>query len=226
VQVKTWGQGFGPAADLLVGADQGTNTRPRRPAFGTNTLVMSSRFDILDTPLERLKLIQRKPIGDQRGYLERMFCAEELQTLLSGKSIAQINHTLTARRGTVRGLHFQYPPHAETKVVSCLRGAVFDVAVDLRQGSPTFLRWHAEILSAENHKTLVIPEGFAHGFQTLTDDCELLYFHTAAWQPSAEGALNAQDPGIDIHWPEAVTELSPRDAAHPLVAKDLVGLAV
>ena len=188
--------------------------------------IMNHRFEILDTPIDRLKLIQRKPIGDQRGYLERMFCAEELQSLIGGRSIAQINHTLTARRGTVRGLHFQYPPHAEIKVVNCLRGEVFDVAVDLRQGSATFLRWHAEILSAENHKTLLIPEGFAHGFQTLTEDCELLYFHTAAWQPGAEGGLNAQDPTLDIRWPVPVTELSPRDAAHPRVTKELIGMAV
>src|ERR1019366_6856416 len=187
---------------------------------------MSSRFDVLDTPLQRLKLIQRKPIGDHRGYLERMFCAEELQSLILGKGIVQINHALTAKRGTVRGLHFQYPPHAETKFVSCLRGEVFDVAVDLRQGSPTFLHWHAEILSADNHRTLLVPEGFAHGFQTLTEDCELLYFHTAAYQPSAEGGLNAQDPRLNIRWPAAMTELSPRDAAHPLVNEEFGGVVV
>jgi dTDP-4-dehydrorhamnose 3,5-epimerase len=187
---------------------------------------MSSRFEILDTPLQRLKLIQRKPIGDDRGYLERMFCAEELESPVLGKCIVQINHTLTAKRGTVRGLHFQYPPHAETKVVSCLRGEVFDVAVDLREGSPTFLHWHAEILSAGNHKSLLIPEGFAHGFQTLTEDCELLYFHTAAYQPSAEGGLNARDPRLNIRWPTAVTELSARDAAYPLVTKERIGVAV
>jgi dTDP-4-dehydrorhamnose 3,5-epimerase len=187
---------------------------------------MISRFDILDTPLQGLKLIQRKPIGDYRGYLERMFCAEELQPLIPGKGIIQINHTLTAKRGTVRGLHFQRPPYAETKFVSCLRGEVFDVAVDLRQGSPTFLHWHAEILSADNHKTLLIPEGFAHGFQTLTEDCELLYFHTATYQPGAEGGLNAQDPRLDIRWPEAVLELSSRDAALPPVTESFVGVAV
>ena len=187
---------------------------------------MTSPFDILDTPLQGLKLIQRKPIGDHRGYLERMFCAEELQSLIHGKGIVQINLTLTAKRGTVRGLHFQYPPHAETKVVSCLRGEVFDVAVDLRQGSPTFLHWHAEILSADNHRTLLIPEGFAHGFQTLTEGCELLYFHTAAYQPSAAGGLNAQDPRLDIRWPEAVLELSSRDAAHPPVIAAFVGVVV
>jgi dTDP-4-dehydrorhamnose 3,5-epimerase len=187
---------------------------------------MSSRFDILDTPLEGLMLIQRKPTGDHRGYLERMFCAEELQSLIHGKGIVQINHTLTTKRGTVRGLHFQYPPHAETKVVSCLRGEVFDVAVDVRQGSPTLFRWHAEILSAGNYKTLLIPEGFAHGFQTLTEDCELLYFHTAAYQASAEGGLNARDPILNIGWPEAVLELSARDAANPSVTRAFVGVTV
>lgn len=185
---------------------------------------MSSRFDLLDTPIPGLCILQRKPIGDSRGYLERLFCSEELQALVPGKHIAQINHTLTANRGTVRGMHFQRPPHAETKFVSCLRGEVFDVAVDLRHNSPTFLRWHAELLSAINHKTLVIPEGFAHGFQTLTDDCEMLYFHTAAYQPGAEGGLNPQDPRLAIHWPLPVSGLSPRDAAHALLDDAFTGM--
>ncbi len=187
---------------------------------------MSTRFDILDTPLAGLQILQRKPIGDSRGYLERLFCSEELQALAPGRHIAQINHTLTARRGTVRGMHFQRPPHAEIKFVCCLRGEVFDVAVDLRDNSPTFLRWHAEVLSADNHKTLVIPEGFAHGFQTLTDDCEMLYFHTAAYQPGAEGGLNAQDPRLAIQWPFPVADLSQRDAAHLLLDDDFTGVAL
>ena len=176
---------------------------------------MSSRFDILDTPLLGLKLIQRKPIGDARGHFERLYCSDELQALIPGKGIRQINHTLTTRQGTVRGMHFQHSSYAETRFVSCLHGEVFDVAVDLRQGSPTFLHWHAEVLSADNHKTLVIPEGFAHGFQTLARDCEMLYFHTALYEPDAEGGLNAQDPKLAILWPEAITELSLRDAALP-----------
>ncbi|MBD3812300.1 MAG: dTDP-4-dehydrorhamnose 3,5-epimerase [Betaproteobacteria bacterium] len=186
---------------------------------------MSSRFDILDTPLPGLRLLQRKPIGDSRGYLERLYCAEDLQILASGKNIVQINHTLTASRGTVRGMHFQRPPHAEIKFVSCLRGEVFDVAVDLRHNSPTFLRWHSELLSADNHKTLVIPEGFAHGFQTLTEDCEMLYFHTAAYQPGAEGGLNVQDPRLAIRWPLPVAALSPRDAAHAFLDDRFTGMA-
>ena len=153
---------------------------------------MSSRFDIFDTSLKGLNLIQRKLIGDSRGYLERLFCAEELQALIPGKGIVQINHTMTAKHGSVRGMHFQHPPHAETKFVSCLRGEVFDVAVDMRQGSPTFLHWHAEVLSPSNHKTLMIPEGFAHGFQTLCYDCELIYLHSRAYTPGAEAGLQPE----------------------------------
>ena len=153
---------------------------------------MSSRFDIFDTPLKGLNLIQRKPIGDSRGYLERLFCAEELQALIPGKGIVQINRTITAKHCSVRGMHFQHPPHAETKFVSCLRGKVLDVAVDMRQGSPTFLHWHAEVLSASNHKTLMIPEGFAHGFQALCDDCELIYLHSRAYTPGAEAGLQPE----------------------------------
>ena len=186
---------------------------------------MSSRFDIVPLPLGNLYLLQRKPIGDARGYLERIFCADEMQTLLPGKPILQMNHTLTGKIGTVRGMHFQHPPYGETKFVSCLRGEVFDVAVDLRQDSPTFLQWHAEILSAENHRTLVIPEGFAHGFQTLTKDCEMLYLHTAVYRADAEGGLNATDPRLAIQWPLAITEQSARDAAHPFVEAGFVGIA-
>lgn len=187
---------------------------------------MNSRFDIFSTSLPGLQLLQRKPIGDNRGYLERLYCAEELQSLIPGKQIVQINHTLTASRGTVRGMHFQHPPYAETKFVSCIQGEVFDVAVDLRRDSPTFLRWHAETLSADNHRTLVIPEGFAHGFQTLTDNCEMLYFHTAPYHAQTEDGLNPTDPRLGISWPLPVSGLSPRDAGHPPLNEDYAGVAI
>lgn len=185
---------------------------------------MSERFDILATPIAGLHVLQRNPIGDSRGYLERLFCMDELQTLVPCKRIEQINHTLTASRGTVRGLHFQHPPHAETKFVHCLRGEVFDIAVDLRRSSPTFLHWHAEVLSAGNHRTFVIPEGFAHGFQTLSDECEMLYFHTAAYRQDAEDGLHPQDTRLAIAWPLPVAGLSPRDAAHPLLDANYAGV--
>jgi dTDP-4-dehydrorhamnose 3,5-epimerase len=187
---------------------------------------MSARFDILPTPLADLRMLQRNPLGDSRGYLERLFCLQELDEILAGRHIAQINHSLTASRGTVRGMHLQWPPHAETKFVSCLRGEVFDVAVDLRRGSPTFLRWHGEILSADNHRTLAIPEGFAHGFQTLCDDCEMLYFHTAAYHAEAEGGVNALDPCLSINWPLTVHGLSARDANHSMLNNDFSGIAL
>jgi dTDP-4-dehydrorhamnose 3,5-epimerase len=186
---------------------------------------MSACFDIIAAPITGLHILQRKPIGDSRGYLERLFCKDELQTLLPGKRIEQVNHTLTTNRGTVRGLHFQYPPHAETKLVHCLRGEVFDVAVDLRRDSPTFLHWHAEVLSAENHRTLVIPEGFAHGFQALVGECEMLYFHTAAYRQEAEGGLHPEDPRIAIRWPLPVAGLSPRDTARSMLDRDFEGFA-
>jgi dTDP-4-dehydrorhamnose 3,5-epimerase len=187
---------------------------------------MSSRFNILGTPLANLRVLQRIPIGDSRGFLERLFCIDELHMLAPHRHIAQINHTLTASVGTVRGMHFQRPPHAEIKFVSCLRGEVFDVAVDLRHNSPTFLHWHAEVLSESNHKTLVIPEGFAHGFQTLTDNCEMLYFHTHSYHPGAEGGLNPQDPRLAITWPLAIAVVSDRDAAHPLLEESFSGMVL
>jgi dTDP-4-dehydrorhamnose 3,5-epimerase len=176
-----------------------------------------SRFTCIETPISRVTLLQRHPIGDQRGYLERLFCRQELAAIIGERPIIQINHTLTAKAGTIRGMHFQHPPHAETKLITCLKGEVFDVAVDLRHDSPTFLRWHAAHLSADNHRSLVIPEGCAHGFQTLTDDCELIYLHTAAYRPEAEDGLNPLDPRIAIEWPRPVSEISVRDRQHALL---------
>lgn len=181
-------------------------------------------LSITSTPLAGLMRVQRTCIEDSRGFFSRFFCADTLRASGFDAPVAQMNHTLTRRRGAVRGLHFQRPPHAEIKIVSCLRGEVFDVAVDLRHGSPTFLRWHAEILSAGNHTSLLIPRGFAHGFQTLTDDCELIYLHSAAYAPGSEGALNALDPALGIGWPLAVTDLSARDRAHPALAPDFEGI--
>ena len=183
-----------------------------------------SRFVIEQTPIAGLQVIQRKPIGDERGYLERMFCSEELQSIIGSRQIVQINHTKTVKMGTVRGMHFQHPPHAEMKLVSCLRGEVFDVVVDLREGSPTFLKCHAEILSEDNNKTFAIPEGFAHGYQTLSDDCELIYFHTTAYQPEAEAGLNAFDERLAIKWPLLIAERSKRDQQHPALADDFAGI--
>jgi dTDP-4-dehydrorhamnose 3,5-epimerase len=184
---------------------------------------VSQRFDVQTTKLGAV-VLTRKPRGDDRGFLERVYCADELADVLGTRTIVQINRTLTRARGTVRGMHFQKPPFAELKVVTCLRGAVFDVAVDLRRDSETFLASHGEILSGDNFRSMVIPEGFAHGFQALTDDVELLYLHTARYEPSAEGGLRPTDPRLAIAWPEPITSMSARDEAHPLIAADFGGL--
>lgn len=185
-----------------------------------------SRFDFISTPLPDLILVQRKVIEDQRGFLSRFFCADEFREAGMSKPVVQINHTLTRVKGAVRGLHFQYPPHAETKLVSCLHGEVFDVAVDLRRDSPTFLQWHGVMLSAGNRQSLLIPEGFAHGFQALSEGCELIYLHTAAYQQKAEGGLNVADPKLGIAWPLNIAELSERDRNHKMIEQEFQGGAL
>ena len=138
--------------------------------------------------------------------------------------IVQINHSRTTKVGAVRGMHFQRPPHAEMKLVRCLKGRVWDVAVDLRTDSPTFLQWHAEELSATNHRALLIPEGFAHGFQALSDGVELVYLHSAAYTKESEGGLNPKDARLSIAWPLAITELSGKDAQHAELDQQFEGL--
>ncbi|VVC72832.1 dTDP-4-dehydrorhamnose 3,5-epimerase family protein [Aquicella lusitana] len=185
---------------------------------------MDNRISLQDLPLPGLALIKRNPIGDSRGFLQRMYCQEILSGFGLSESIAQINLTLTQACGSVRGMHFQRAPYAETKIVTCLRGRVFDVAVDLRENSPTFLQWHGEILSPELCNSLLIPKGFAHGFQTLSGDCELLYFHTAPYHQPSEGGLSPMDPMLKISWPLAITQMSDRDRNHPLLTAEFKGL--
>lgn len=186
---------------------------------------MAARFIVHDTPFAGLKRVDRQRMGDKRGFLSRFYCAHELAAAGFTRSIVQINQTFTRQRGTIRGLHFQLPPHAEDKFVSVLKGEVLDVAVDLRAGSATLLGWHGERLSADNGRSLFIPAGFAHGFQTLTDDCELLYLHTAAYAPDAERGLDALDPMIGIDWPLEATDMSARDRAHQRLQADYKGIA-
>lgn len=185
---------------------------------------MEEKILLHHLPLNGLRLIQRKPMKDPRGHLERMYCQRLFVQHGLVESIAQINLTLTKQMGTVRGMHFQHPPHAEDKIVTCLRGRVFDVAVDLRHDSPTFLKWHAEILSPELNNSLLIPKGFAHGFQALTSDCELLYFHTAFYHPAAEGGISPIDPQLNIQWPLAITDMSDRDKNHALLTTQFMEL--
>lgn len=183
-------------------------------------------FDIADTAVPGVKRVRRQQRGDARGFFARLFCADELREVGWLSPVAQVNHTYTARKGTVRGIHFQHPPHAEMKLVCCVRGKVWDVAVDLRHGSPTFLRWHAEILSIDNGTALLIPEGYAHGFQALSDDVEMLYCHSAAYSAQSESGLHPLDPRLALTWPLPVAELSERDARQPFVGQEFPGVVL
>ena len=182
-----------------------------------------SRLTCVATPLRGLVRIERQKLVDARGFFSRVFCSDELVAAGWVGTVAQINHSHTTHSGTVRGMHYQRPPHAEMKLVSCLQGDVWDVAVDLRHGSSTFLRWHAERLSADNGCALLIPPGFAHGFQALSDDATLLYCHSAAYVAEAEAGLHPLDTRLDIRWPLPAQQLSPRDAGQALLAPDFEG---
>ncbi len=180
---------------------------------------------ISETSIAGVVVVETQRIQDERGAFARLFCAQELARVIGERRVVQINQSRTATPGSVRGMHYQAPPHAEMKLVRCLRGRVWDVAVDLRAGSPTFLQWHAEELTPGNARMLVVPEGCAHGFQVLERESELLYLHTAAYCAEAEGGVDARDARLAIAWPLPVAGLSARDAAHPAIAADFKGLA-
>ena len=187
---------------------------------------MNRRFDFIETPLAGLIRVDRKPYIDSRGFFSRFFCAEEFKQIGLEQPIAQINHTLTREKGSIRGMHFHFQPRTETKIVACTHGEILDVVVDIRKGSSTFLQWHAELLSADNISSLYIPSGFAHGFQALTDDCELIYLHTGFYTPDKEGVLNALDSILAIDWPLEVTAISDRDRNHPVLDSQFEGIVV
>lgn len=153
---------------------------------------------LVPAPLPGMFEADTEPRGDHRGRLTRLFCADELEAAHAARPIVQINHSLTHAVGAIRGMHYQTPPAAEGKWIRCLKGRVFDVAVDLRPSSPSFLRWHGVELSAERMNAVFIPEGCAHGFQVLEPDSELLYLHTAFYTPALEGGVRFDDPRIGI----------------------------
>jgi dTDP-4-dehydrorhamnose 3,5-epimerase len=184
------------------------------------------RFTIEPTEIAGVHCVTRSRLADERGFLSRLFEPEELGEAGWRGPIAQINETGTVLAGTVRGLHFQHPPHGEMKLVSCVAGRIFDVAVDLRKGSRTYLRSVALELSAENGCALLIPEGCAHGFQALTDDVRMIYLHSAPYAAAFEGGFDALDPALAIDWPLPVANRSARDETLPRITADFEGLVL
>jgi dTDP-4-dehydrorhamnose 3,5-epimerase len=170
---------------------------------------------IVPTELPEAKLVELERIEDERGFFARSFCARDFQAEGLDPCVAQCNVSYNRRRGTLRGMHFQRAPYAEAKLVRCTRGGIYDVIVDLRPDSPSFRRWLAVELTDENRRALYVPPGFAHGFQTLADDCEVFYQMSEFYVPDAATGVRWNDPAFAIAWPIANPILSPRDASYP-----------
>jgi dTDP-4-dehydrorhamnose 3,5-epimerase len=179
---------------------------------------------LAETDIAGVWIAESSAFTDHRGAFQRLFCANEEKEIVCARTIVQINHSLTRTVGAVRGLHYQKPPMTEMKIVRCLRGRVFDVAVDLRKGSPTFLKWTAIELAADNRRSFIIPEGCAHGFQVREENSELLYLHTAFYSSLDEGAVRFDDPRVGVAWPLQPTDLSARDSSHPYLDADFKGI--
>jgi len=176
------------------------------------------------TPLNGAFVIDLEPIRDERGFFSRTFCKREFQSIDHSKEFVQFNHSSSGARGTLRGMHFQVAPRAEIKLIRCIRGKVYDVVIDIRKGSPTFLEHFGVILSEENMKMIYVPEGFAHGFQTMEDHTQLLYHHTAYYVPEHERGLHHADPALGIKWPKTPVQLSARDEQHPFIDNNFTGI--
>ena len=177
-----------------------------------HSAINTPRFTFHPAMIEGVWRIERSASADDRGFFSRLYCADEFSAIGLDMPLAQINHSFSRQKGTIRGLHFQHPPHTETKIVSCLSGRIYDVALDLRMGSPTYLQWFGVELNAENRQSLVIPPGVAHGFQTLSDDSEIIYLVTTPYSPEFEDGVNPFDSAARIVWPLPVAEISQRDS--------------
>ena len=181
---------------------------------------------VVETNIKGAFLVESSTFKDNRGAFSRLFCERELQPILGLRTIAQINQSMTHCIGAIRGFHYQNAPQAEMKIVRCLKGRVYDVAIDLRKDSPTFLKWHAVELTPENNLAYVIPEGCAHGFQVLQEDSQLLYLHTEFYSPEVEAGVRFDDPMVGAVWPLPPKDLSARDLSHPLLKENFKGIVI
>ncbi len=174
-------------------------------------------MNFIDTELQGLYLIELNILKDDRGLFARTYCKNEFASIGFAKEFVQMNHSINNKRGTLRGMHFQLPPVQETKLIRCVVGKVFDVAIDLRKGSETYLKWFGAELSKDNMKMIFIPEGFAHGFITLEDNTELIYCHTEFYNPAFESGIRHDDSTINIQWPIEAVIISEKDKNYPLI---------
>jgi len=182
------------------------------------------RFNIIEEPFEGLKILKLKPINDDRGFFQRLFCSEDFKELGLEKNIVNINHSLTKKKGMIRGLHFQHFPAKEIKIIKCIKGEILDVVVDIRKNSPTFLKSYSVELKEDNDLMIYVPEGFAHGFQSLKDNSEIIYFVTSSYSMKLESGLNPFDPRLGITWPLKCSYISEKDKKHPFLETDFIGI--
>ena len=168
----------------------------------------------IETPLKGAYVLEPELLEDSRGFFARTWDLNEFKALGLNPCIVQCNVSMNWKKGTLRGMHYQARPHAEVKLLRCTSGAMFDVIVDIRPGSPTFKKWFGVELTAENHRMLYIPEDFAHGFQTLTDKCEVFYQMSEFYTPAAARGFRWNDPDIGIKWPMEPTAIAERDAGY------------
>ena len=178
----------------------------------------------LETPLKDAYVIELSPFQDQRGLFARTFDKKLFESIHHFKEFVQCNHSVNYLKGTLRGLHYQVPPNPEIKLVRCIRGRVYDVIVDVRSGSPTFLQHLGVELSEHNMRMIYIPEGFAHGFQTLEDNTQMIYHHSGYYQPESERGIRFNDPLLHIEWPLEPTVLSEKDQQYELLTRDFTGI--
>ena len=177
-----------------------------------------------ETNLKGSYIVDLNLFTDDRGAFARTYCKRDFKEIGHNKEFVQFNQSYNTHKGTIRGMHYQIPPFKEIKLVRCIRVAVYDVIIDIRQDSPTFLPHFAVELSADNKRALYIPEGFAHGFQTLEDNTELIYHHSEYYTPNADSGLNYLDPALNIQWPATVSKISEKDKNLKLIDQSFKGI--
>ena len=185
-------------------------------------LQIKMEFETINIP--GAYLIKLTPYIDERGAFTRLFCLHELKKIGFNQQITQVNHSFNKDKGTLRGMHFQYPPNAEVKIIRCLSGLVYDVMVDLRKNSPAYLQHYAVELSPVSYNAILIPKGCAHGFQTLQNDCQLLYLHTAFYNKASEGGVRYNDPMLNIKWPLPPQNITEKDTSYALLNNQFKGI--
>lgn len=169
-----------------------------------------------ELPLKGSYTIDLEKLEDERGFFARYWCQNEISKIGLDTNVVQINNSVNKTKGTIRGLHFQRPPKAETKIIRCIKGSIWDVIVDLRFESPTYGKWYSYELNEDNRTMMYVPKGFAHGFQTLVDDVEILYMHSEFYSKNYEAGLFYNDEDLAINWPLPVTQITSRDKSHPV----------